>query len=901
MALPKLDIPTPEGIFKSVKLAFTTDEFISGTANLSSKTGIVTNSDKKYVVQNIYNIIYRNLPSGSSETQNLSRAELSEKYNEMEMNRDNHKNLESIAESCARLVELYEESVSEVERESRSNSNDLPSNSGIDLGIDLGGRRGKRGGFLSKFLNHAIGFDIDDFLDKRDERRERKRREKEERGKSHDYDYDIDVDTDDRKKKGKAKNGPRSKGRPGLSLPDLPDIDIDVNKKTSPKETPKKTSPKAPEPSKYAKSGLKGGLKGGAKALGAVGTAVSLAMSVNDYLQAEDTATKKEVVADAAGGVGGALAGAAVGATVGSVIPIVGTAVGGLVGGFLGAVSGSALTTKVMSYFTSASDYIPDSVKAKGPQAELEYIDKFYMPKLKDELSGAKDPDAKKEVRDKLQDLTNYRSKLVKENNLVDKLAKEGEPVIKKDPKKMESDLKATILGAMGSGSSSPKSVSKLDLGKTAPPPPPTNVTKAPTKSATPGSRGPFSFPSGNEISEAVTRGRIPPTQSTTSPAFLGTDYTGSTAVNVPGGGDLGSYVKRFESGSRGPSAVGWDSTGGTSYGSYQIAYRTGTLSNFLKYAESNGEFGRNLAKELRATKNLDSGRNGTSAKVWKKFAAVDGGKPLHALEHGFIKATHYDVAYKGLSSPIRSLVDKDRGVQEALWSTAVQHGGEGASGIFNKVARKLGISSAENIDAQAYLKGIYQERSTRFPRSTAAVRASVKRRYAEELPIMLGLSSSPPPTPETSGESATDPSSTSSEGQPAPTEGTTQSTSLATEVSPAPPSIGGASGGWTSGQNIHSDPEVANLAAQGASPEVISMATGKSIHEINSQLGSGSPITNSTGDQPLDPRAKGSSSTTQSTTASVNSPPPQQVGGSAQGDPHRISDDLVILTSMMI
>ena len=51
-------------------------------------------------------------------------------------------------------------------------------------------------------------------------------------------------------------------------------------------------------------------------------------------------------------------------------------------------------------------------------------------------------------------------------------------------------------------------------------------------------------------------------------------DMSNITAADIPDGGqsDLGFYVKKFESGNRGPESVGFDKTGGTSYGSYQIA-----------------------------------------------------------------------------------------------------------------------------------------------------------------------------------------------------------------------------------------------------------------------------------------------------------------------------------------
>ena len=229
-------------------------------------------------------------------------------------------------------------------------------------------------------------------------------------------------------------------------------------------------------------------------------------------------------------------------------------------------------------------------------------------------------------------------------------------------------------------------------------------------------------------------------------------DLKGLSAANIPDGGtgDLGSYVQKFESGSTGPSAVGWDSTGGTSYGTYQIASKNGTMAKFLEYAkEKGGEFGKKLAEAM-SKGDIDTGsKNGYGPDIWKQFAEVDGGKALHKLEQGFIKQTHYDAAYKQIADPeARSLIDRDRGLREALWSTAIQHGpgsarkGNGAVGVFSKTFKP-------GITAEEWLTAIYEKRGTQFGRSTPQVQQSVKNRFKNELPIVLGLSKSSLALPE--------------------------------------------------------------------------------------------------------------------------------------------------------
>ena len=48
----------------------------------------------------------------------------------------------------------------------------------------------------------------------------------------------------------------------------------------------------------------------------------------------------------------------------------------------------------------------------------------------------------------------------------------------------------------------------------------------------------------------------------------------------------IGNLSKKFESGGKGPGVVGYDSTGGTSYGVYQIASKVGAMDEFLSFAD---------------------------------------------------------------------------------------------------------------------------------------------------------------------------------------------------------------------------------------------------------------------------------------------------------------------------
>ncbi len=196
---------------------------------------------------------------------------------------------------------------------------------------------------------------------------------------------------------------------------------------------------------------------------------------------------------------------------------------------------------------------------------------------------------------------------------------------------------------------------------------------------------------------------------------------TGETVEPIKGTEELGSLSARYESGNKGSDAVGWDSTGGTSYGKYQIATKTGTMKRFMEFAKENNP---ELYERLKAAGPADAGKDGAFAQEWKK-AAADG--VMGSTEHDFIKATHFDPAYENIDSKeLRDKVSQSKSLQDVLWSTAVQHGASGASGIMNKVYQ-------DGMSEEDLIKAVYEERGTRFGRSSANVQASVKNRFASE------------------------------------------------------------------------------------------------------------------------------------------------------------------------
>lgn len=226
----------------------------------------------------------------------------------------------------------------------------------------------------------------------------------------------------------------------------------------------------------------------------------------------------------------------------------------------------------------------------------------------------------------------------------------------------------------------------------------------------------------GSRIQERAVAGRE---TSVDKAAAWARDKTGTELKTEEG---LGSLSALYESGKKGSSAVGWDSTGGTSYGKYQIAAKTGTMNEFMKYLkDSNPE----AYKRLSAAGPADAGKDGAFAQEWQKMAK-DG--TLGNSEHDFIKKTHFDVGVSGVKDAnLQKMLSGNSALQDVMWSTSVQHGGKGASSIFNKVYK-------EGMSEEDLIKAVYAERSTKFGRSTDSVQASVKKRFEDEQKRALAM-----------------------------------------------------------------------------------------------------------------------------------------------------------------
>jgi hypothetical protein len=105
--------------------------------------------------------------------------------------------------------------------------------------------------------------------------------------------------------------------------------------------------------------------------------------------------------------------------------------------------------------------------------------------------------------------------------------------------------------------------------------------------------------------------------------------------------------------------------------------------------------------------------------------------------------------AYKNLVGPAvqgtyrltgLNVNERSHAVQEVMWSTAIQHGGSGAAHLWRNALR--GHDPQTMTDAEL-IQALYAERSKvniYFRSSSAAVKASVRRRFADERQHALAM-----------------------------------------------------------------------------------------------------------------------------------------------------------------
>ena len=188
----------------------------------------------------------------------------------------------------------------------------------------------------------------------------------------------------------------------------------------------------------------------------------------------------------------------------------------------------------------------------------------------------------------------------------------------------------------------------------------------------------------------------------------------------------IGELSAKFES--RGPGDIGEDSTGGLSYGTYQIATKTGTMAKFLAFAQKQAPaFAQALEAAGGAVAAMDD-EDPIFQNTWKDLARDPA---FFDLQHDFIKSTHYDVQVSILQDFGLDVETRTFALKNVVWSVAVQHGGKTP---LIKIA--LTGKQPNAMTDRAIIGSIYAERSkveVYFKSSTEQVRKSVANRFIEE------------------------------------------------------------------------------------------------------------------------------------------------------------------------
>ena len=211
----------------------------------------------------------------------------------------------------------------------------------------------------------------------------------------------------------------------------------------------------------------------------------------------------------------------------------------------------------------------------------------------------------------------------------------------------------------------------------------------------------------------------------------VGTQPVPDYSSNFEFSDELGSLSAKYES--RGnPTAIGFDSTGGWSYGTYQLASKQGAMKEYLGFLNRKHP---DLYNTLQSAGGNSSATNGTDTfkKSWESImSSKTQGDTQHeyAVSQYFIPAA--DKVAKSTGVDVRV---KTKTLQDVLWSTSIQHGAGGCNTIFKRAIKNCGNPNPTD---DALIVAVYNERArdngnAYFGSSTKTVRKSVVMRFNNE------------------------------------------------------------------------------------------------------------------------------------------------------------------------
>lgn len=209
-----------------------------------------------------------------------------------------------------------------------------------------------------------------------------------------------------------------------------------------------------------------------------------------------------------------------------------------------------------------------------------------------------------------------------------------------------------------------------------------------------------------------------------------GIEYGASAAGSVKDW-VLGKTSKQFESGKGGAGTVstGKGDHGGASYGTYQLSSKQGTLQKFLKSTK----YGEQFAGLTPGSKEFND--------KWKDVAKND--ETFGAAQHDYIKDTHYNPQMNKLAKGGIDLSKRGAAVQDAVWSTSVQFGGE--TSLIQKALAGKNVDSMKDEDITAAIQDYKIANNDKlFASSSAAVKAGTLNRAINEKKNLAALANAP-------------------------------------------------------------------------------------------------------------------------------------------------------------
>lgn len=194
------------------------------------------------------------------------------------------------------------------------------------------------------------------------------------------------------------------------------------------------------------------------------------------------------------------------------------------------------------------------------------------------------------------------------------------------------------------------------------------------------------------------------------SPEEIASDYgiTFNNASNSALNSSIGGLSAKYESGGN-PGAIGHDSTGGYSYGTYQLAHNN--AQRFVAESPYAGQF---------------AGIPFNSAQFQQKWREIAQKDPqgFASAQHAYIAKTHLDPVVSRIKNMGVDFNSLSPVAKDVIWSTAVQHGPG------NKIIEQALATASDERD---FINKVYQLRwsnGSGFASSTPAVKQSVYNRF---------------------------------------------------------------------------------------------------------------------------------------------------------------------------